>query len=306
MKSFDSLFLVSDSLQNETMDQIREYMKWKIEYTKENFHLPPQSIAKLNALFEDDTISLHDFSRQLESVFNQYNGLWWQSWLGIINTIEKIQGPILNGLIIGFILFLIIILTDLRFIVVKPIRAINALLSTILERLCGAFWYWFPFMEMFVVYAPILFRSSVLVKKYCPGFMKDVAQIYNLVPESFSNVYFFGLIWLATRSSIIKSRYIRFHMMRSLMINTFSNLCAHFYFTVQRAAERGQCSQEKLAIVGFYCFVLVLSWIIPSVLQALTKTYPVSWLVREAVEVMLGRDSDDPDFEWWDRKKDKK
>ena len=89
MKSFDSLFLVSDSLQNETMDQIREYMKWKIEYTKENFHLPPQSIAKLNALFEDDTISLHDFSRQLESVFNQYNGLWWQSWLGIINTIEN-------------------------------------------------------------------------------------------------------------------------------------------------------------------------------------------------------------------------
>jgi hypothetical protein len=306
MGCFDNILLLASSLENETTNQIRDYIQWKVDYTKETFHLPPQSITKLNSLLEDDTISLDEFTKQLEIVFNQYNSLWWQTWLWVLNLIEKIQGPILFGLIFTIVMFFVVILTDLRFIIIKPLQVLTAFLKACTERILAAIWYWFPFMEMFVVYAPTLMLSSTLVRQYCPGFMGDLAQLYYLVPDSFSNVYFFGLIWLVTKTSIIRSRFIRFHMMRSLMINTFSNLAAHFFYAVQRAADRGQCSQEKVAIVGFYCFAIVMSWILPAIIQALTKTYPQSWLVREAVEVLLGRDTDDPNFEWWDRKKDKK
>lgn len=302
--SLNSLFFLASSLENDSSAKVRDYIEWKIQYTKDNFHLPPQAVSKLNALLEDDTISLSDFSRQIEVIFKDYNGLWWQSWLGFLGFIEKImQGPVLLGIALFLALFFAIILTDLRYIVAKPFQKIISVFNIISERLFAAIWYWFPFMEMFVLYAPILLRSSAIARQYCPDFLRELAQLYNVVPPSFSNIYFFFLLWLGSKSLVIKSRYIRFHMMRSLMINTFSNLLANFYFAVQRAADRGQCSQEQLAMTGFYCAALVLSWIIPAIIQALTKTYP-GWLVRDAVEIMLGRDSDDPDFEWWDKKKD--
>ena len=282
-----------------------EYMKWLAQFKTQNLRLPGYAVRQLKEILEDPTITPYEFEQQLRGILNSQNALSWKVQLFVYDLPHKIMNNLHRlawleiSIFLGLILCLYIL--DRRFQIKKPLKFVKDFNLAIIKRTCGVFGYYVPLLELYKTYMPFLITESPHYRVFLPDFIKVSIDYYEKISYG-QIIYFFLVVYFCTEFRIPKPRSIRFHFMRGLMLATFQNITSQIFFNVYASYLKSNLVNfHQLATLALMFFILHMSWLVPSMYQALTATYPRSEFIREAVEVLLGRDND-PDFKWWDEK----
>ncbi len=185
----------------------------------------------------------------------------------------------------------------LRYNFPKILRSISQICKTIFERILAALPYLKPIMEITSIYGGSLLAISNVVQNNMPYFVVDLIDFYDMNMTDELNIgYFLTLNILVTRLRFPKSRFIRFHWLRSLFISLILNV-PHEWYDWEIKLTRISLTDTDLEFWGIIIWVLAFIISFTAFLEALFGKYPKLWVVREAVEVALGRDGED--FVWW-------
>lgn len=245
------------------------YLKWQALQTKDQ-KLSHGAAHKVKEIFLDNQ---RQFADQLGSI----------SWLQVF-----------------FVLFIFTVFyfVNKKYRLNTPINKITVITSNILERITALFGYFVPLVMLYASYIEFLLPTYPYLNLIIPKFMWAAMNIYKMNSTYISYGYFFGIIFLCLQLKVPRPRFIRFHMIRGLMLVAFLGVPD----SILRLLQFSQSITTNQRATTILCiFVLNLFWILPCLFQAVTYTYPKSSFIRDAIEIMLGRD-DDENFKWWDRK----
>jgi hypothetical protein len=277
------------------------FLKWEAGLQTRDQKFPHAAAQKLKEILIDDQIKPEEFITQFNKIVATTESLSWKTFLSINEIKDKFFDQILR--VSWFQIFLLIfIFSFLLFIKKKfkikiPRKKIIFIISNILERCVALFAYFMPLLIVYANYLPPILTSYQYLYLILPNFFKGPMSFYLAHSTIISYGYFFGAIFIFLQYRIPKSRFVRFHLVRGLMIMGCQSIPDLIYqiLLIYRVVPKYLSSQMCLSLI-----VLNLFWIVPCLYQAITHTYPKSSFIREAIEVHLGRD-DDEDFKWWDR-----
>jgi hypothetical protein len=155
-----------------------------------------------------------------------------------------------------------------------------------------------PLISIYTAYLPGLLSTFPYLHIILPDSMQDAMDFYIKHPRLFNYGYFFSTLYAVTVFRIPKPRFIRFHLLRGLMLLAFQGIPDSCFRAFQSADT---LTQAQVVNTTLSLFAINLSWLLPCIYQSITYTYPRSSFIREAVEINIGRDKDEG-FKWWDRK----
>lgn len=278
-----------------------KFLKWEAALQTRDQKFPHAAAQKLKEILMDDQIKPEEFITKFNKIIATTESLSWKLYLSINDIKDKFFDQILR--VSWFQIFLILLIFSFllfikkRFKIKTPRKKILSITSNVLER-CGALLaYFMPVLILYASYLPRLLPSYNFFTLIVPDFFRTPMSFYMQHPNVLSLGYFFLLITVALQLKLPRSRFVRFHLLRGLMLIACQGIPSLLYSITEdfRVLTPNQTLHMYLGT-----FVVNLFWILPCLYQAITHTYPKSSFMREAVEIQLGRD-DDEDFKWWDR-----
>lgn len=282
-----------------------EYLKIEGLMMLHGTKIPNELIRKIQELILNDNLSKKEYIRQ----FNELTSPYQSNISKLIVFFKNLKINYLQIIIVNpwktmgvVVVFSVLVLYIRRYIkknkrTRKRIKKILGVLYNIFERFGALCAYIVPLISIYTAYIPILVSTFPYLHFIVPDIMQDAMDSYTKHPWRINYVYFFGTLYAVTLFKFPKPRFIRFHLMRGLMLLAFQGIPSAF-FQIFQSAET--LTQYQIISSTLCVFAINLSWILPCLYQAVTYTYPRSSFIREAVEVNLGRDKDEG-FRWWDR-----
>lgn len=278
-----------------------KFLKWEAALQTRDQKFPHAAAQKLKEILMDDQIKPEEFITKFNKILATTESLSWKMYLSINDIKDTFFDQILR--VSWFQIFLILFIFSFllfikkRFKLKTPRKKIIFITSNILER-CGALLaYFMPILILYASYLPTLLPSYHFFSLIIPNFFRTPMSFYMQHPNVVSFGYFFLIITIAIQLKLPRNRFVRFHLIRGLMLMSCQSIPGILYSITEDYAGLTPHQNLKMALG---VFSINLFWILPCLYQAITHTYPKSSFMREAVEVQLGRD-DDEDFKWWDR-----
>lgn len=259
--------------------------------------LPHATAQKLQEILLDDTIQADEFITKFNEISTATETLRWKtfSYLGDIkarffDVIESISFFQVGGLLLFFLFFLFLnkkVKTNKR---LK--KRVLGLTKSLLERFFAALPYILPLLICYAKYFPSLRKYYPVLSIFFTPTIRYCIFIFASYQSKILWVHFITTVILLRRR-LPRSRFIRFHICRVLVITNCCSLPDFFLRLVLGDLAGGIKIQAMLFLINLY-------WILPAVTEALLHTYPRSPFIRDNIEIFLGREKDDR-FKWWNR-----
>jgi hypothetical protein len=154
--------------------------------------------------------------------------LGWKTFIFLSNTRERFLDEITK---ISWLQILIILgIFSVFFFLTKkskiktPSRKISVITGNILERCFALFAYFMPLVVIYSSYVVTLLPSYPYLNVIVPNFMLTAINIYIQYPMYINFGYFFGIVFICLQFKLPKPRFIRFHMVRGIMILAFQGV----------------------------------------------------------------------------------
>jgi hypothetical protein len=288
-------------LPNNELNVDLDTLKLKALLITRNIELSHETIQKLNELILNDQLSKADFIAEFNNLIQASQPKNWKIIL-LLNNLKSLLFSkiiLISWLKVSFVLVLIALTFFIikKFKLKKRIKKLYALLFNLFERFGALCAYFVPLVSVYTAYVPGLLSSYPYLHFIVPDSMQDAMDFYIKHPWVFNYGYFFTAMYLVTLFKLPKPRFIRFHLLRGLMLLAFQGIPDALFRTFQSADS---LTQDQVVNTTLCLFAINLSWILPCLYQAITYTYPRSSFIRDAIEINLGRDKDEG-FKWWDR-----
>jgi hypothetical protein len=276
-------------------------LKWEATVLTKDQKFPHAAAQKLKEILLDDQIQAEEFSSEFTKILTSTENLSWKTlvYLGDIKAKFIDQLAKISWLQIGFVvlLFIIFYFLNKKFKFKKPLNFISNFSANLLERLFALLGYFVPLVIVYSNYVTQLLPHYKYLNLIVPNFMRVAMSIYMQYPMYINFGYFFGVIFLCLRLKLPKPRFVRFHIVRGIMLLAFQGIPDIIFGSLKSAESLSNAQQTNTALL---IFVINLFWILPCLFQAVTYTYPKSSFIRDAIEIHVGRDNDE-NFKWWDR-----
>lgn len=266
--------------------------------------LPHAAAQKLEEILKDDTIQADEFIAEFQKILASSETLSWKTIVYLTNLKARFMDQIvgISPFQVGSILLLFV---GLFFFYKKYIskskkrtKYVLGLVESLLERFYAFLAYSFPILQFYAAYLVRLCSYYPLLNILYPDFMGLAVYFYTRNTFLLSWIYFFVLCFFIFRFKIPRSRFVRFHLVRGIVIFNFQNLPEQFVSLFTGPANSLPYHQQMNVLM--FLAVVNLYFILPSLVQAIRHTYPKNAVLREAAEIVLGRDND-PGFKWWNR-----
>lgn len=267
--------------------------------------LPHLVAQKINELLKNDNISREEFEAEFEKILASTETLSTKTILYLSNLKAYFMDQVVRifPFQVGFILFLFIVLffSYKKYIgkSKKRKKFVSSLIKNISERFFAFLAYTIPIVAFYANTIQVLYlRFSVLNEIY-PWYMQILVNLFITYMNPIIWAYFFLIVFGTMRLKKPRSRFVRFHIIRGLIVLNGSNIVDTLLLLVVGGPyyELTESQHDNCVI---FIGIVNLYFLLPSLIQALLHTYPKNPILREAVEVVLGRDPD-PGFTWWDR-----
>jgi hypothetical protein len=266
--------------------------------------LPHAAAQKLEEILKDDTIQAEEFIAEFQKILASSETLSWKTIVYLTNLKARFMDQIvgISPFQVGFILLLFM---GLFFFYKKYIskskkrtKYVLGLVENLLERFYAFLAYSFPILQLYALYLVRLCSYYPLLNILYPDFMGLAVYFYTRNTILISWTYFLVVCFITLRFKIPRSRFVRFHIVRGLVILNFQSI-PDLLLSIFIGRSDSLPYHQQMNVLMFLA-VVNLYFILPSLVQAIRHTYPKNAFLREAAEVVLGRD-DDPGFKWWDR-----
>ena len=266
----------------------------KMQFSHEN-------AQKLKEILLNDKLSVSDFINEFNNLIKTSQPQNWKMILLLNNLKDRFidRIAIVSWTKIGVIFFMIIVIFLIikKFKLEKRVRKFYALAFNIFERFGALSAYFVPLVSIYTAYIPSLLSSYPYLQFIIPKFMQISMDFYIKHPWTLNYGYFFVTMYAVTLFKVPKPRFIRFHLVRGLMLLAFQGIPDSLFKIFQSSDS---LTQEQVVSTTLCLFAINLSWILPCLYQAITYTYPRSSFIRDAIEINVGRDKDEG-FKWWNR-----
>lgn len=264
-----------------------------------------EKAEKLKELIFSDTISPSDFVKEFNAIIETSRPQHWKIILFLNNLKERYNyqleliswKPVILFSLAGILLLFLVKKYKLTKVIKKLIRKFYNFSFNLIERICALCAYFVPLVSIYAAYVPRLLGSYPYLNFVFPEFLRDSVDFYIRYPWVFNYIYFFGMMYGVMLFKKPKPRFIRFHLVRGLMLFAFQGIPDACVKAFQSSES---LTQDQIVSTNLCLFAINLSWILPCIYQAITYTYPRSSFIRDAVEINVGRDKDDG-FKWWNR-----
>ena len=225
--------------------------------------------------------------------------LLWESANSVQkNSLFRELNKISWGQIIPLVfLFLFVVFLNERFKSKRPVKIGKAFIGNILERFFALLGYFLPLVVVYSSYVVVLLPSYPFLNLIVPEFMRVAIKIYSKYPLYLNFGYFFGVIFLCLKFRLPKPRFIRFHMVRGIMLLAFQSIPELIF---QFFLSSNTINPDQRTNIAMFILVINLFWFLPCLYQAVTYTYPRSSFMRDAIEINVGRDNEEG-FKWWNK-----
>lgn len=266
--------------------------------------LPHAAAQKLKELLTNDNISIEESTIELEKILASSETISSKTIVYLSNLKARFLDQVLriSPFQVGFILLLFMLLFFLykKYISKSKKRSkyLFNLIENVVERFYASLAY---FLAVVVFYSNNLARLCLTFPRLnllYPEFMQAAVSIYITKANLIGWVYVFIIFFLIVRYKKPRSRFVRFHVVRGFIIMQGQFLVEQLVSFIMGPIPLLKESQQ-ISVLMFLSMVN-LYFILPSITQALRHTYPKNSFLREATELILGRD-DEPGFKWWDR-----
>lgn len=285
-----------------------EYIKYTIEKNIENktLQLPYEATERIKELLIDENITKEKFLMELRPILANTGNFSWKIQVFLKNLADKVSDQFnqissvqLSIYIFFGFLFLFLYKKYNKNPKFKRLKKkLNQFFKSGLVRFGALMGYFIPYLHLCRDYLPPLIQRYPILEILITSPIKEALYIYYITPYA-GTIYFFGTIIIFIKFKVIKNRFVRFHIVKGLMFCTFQSLPQLGYEILTSQAFRKYDYTEVNQIVLFV-FILNLFWLFPGVWEALTFSYPKNPLLREAVEVNIGRD-EFGNFKWWNK-----
>lgn len=287
-----------------------EVLKYKALVISGNSKVSMETSRKVRDLILNDEISRKEFILEFNNAMRDYQTKHWKTLLILksvknavyeINTLipwKKVSVIVVSVGLTIFIIKKVKLKKQTKKRIKKILKKVYSILFNIIERLGALAAYSVPLISIYAAYMPGLVSTFPYLHFILPDSMQDAMDFYIKHPRLFNYGYFFITLYAVTLFKIPKPRFIRFHLLRGLMLLAFQGIPDSLFKAFQSADT---LTQAQIVNTTLSLFAINLSWILPCLYQAVTHTYPRSSFIRDAVEINLGRDKDEG-FKWWDRK----
>ena len=288
-------------LLNNDLNTDIDILKLKATLLSKNMQFSHEKAAKLKEILLNDQLSTLDFINEFNDLIQSSQPKGWKMILLLNRLKDKLTEKIaiVSWTKIGFILLIIIIIFFIikKFKLEKRVKKLYALAFNILERFGALSAYFVPLVSIYTSYIPGLLSSYPYLHFIIPKFMQASMDFYMKNPWTLNYGYFFITMYAVTLFKIPKPRFIRFHLVRGLMLLAFQGIPDSLFKVFQSADS---LTQDQVVSTTLCLFAINLSWVLPCLYQAITYTYPRSSFIRDAIEINVGRDKDEG-FKWWNR-----
>jgi hypothetical protein len=260
-------------LLNNDLNTDIDVLKLKATLMSRNMQFSHENAEKLKEILLNDQLSTLDFINKFNTLIESSQPKGWKMTLIFIFFIIK------------------------KFKLEKQAKKFYAIVCNLLERFGALSAYFVPLVSIYTSYIPGLLSSYPYLQFIIPKFMQTAMDFYMKYPWTINYGYFFITMYAVTLFKIPKPRFIRFHIVRGLMLLAFQGIPDSFFKVFQSADS---LTQDQIVSTTLCLFAINLSWILPCLYQAITYTYPRSSFIRDAIEINVGRDKDEG-FKWWNR-----
>jgi hypothetical protein len=288
-------------LLNNDLNTDIDVLKLKATLMSRNMQFSHEKAEKLKEILLNDQLSTSDFINEFNALIQSSQPKGWKIILLLNHLKDRLTEKIaiVSWTKIGFILLTIIFIFFIikKFKLEKRVKKLYALGFNLLERFGALSAYFVPLVSIYTSYIPGLLSSYPYLQFIIPKFMQTAMDFYMKYPWTLNYGYFFITMYAVTLFKIPKPRFIRFHLVRGLMLLAFQGIPDSFFKVFQSADS---LTQDQIVSTTLCLFAVNLSWILPCLYQAITYTYPRSSFIRDAIEINVGRDKDEG-FKWWNR-----
>lgn len=282
-------------------DQDINFLKWEAALQTRDQKFPHGSAQKLKEILLDDQIKTEEFITQFNKILASTESLSWKSFVYLnnlknrfIDQLGSISWVQILSILFIFTFFYII---NKKFRLNTPTKKIATIISNILERITALFGYFVPLVVIYSSYVLTLLPTYPYLNLIVPNFMRTAISLYMRYPIYINFGYFFGIVFLCLQFKLPRPRFVRFHMVRGIMLLAFQGVPDLIFQLLQSSQA---ITPNQRVTTALCLFVINLFWILPCLYQAITHTYPRSSFIRDAIEIHVGRDNDE-NFKWWDR-----
>ena len=260
--------------------------------------LPHDAAQKLQEILLDDKIQADEFIAKFNEISATTETLRWKTFIYLANIkarffdiMESMSLFQVSAVMLFFILFLFL---SKKVKVKKRLkRRILGLTINLLERFFAALGYTIPVLMCYSAYYPNLLSHYPVLGIFFPPIIRYCLYIFTLYNTKITWGSFI-LIVILIRKRIPRSRFIRFHLFRGLVLTNCGRLPDTFLsLAIGNQLTAGVKVQGVLLLLNLY-------WILPAIAEALLHTYPRNSFIRDNIEIFLGREKDDG-FKWWNR-----
>jgi hypothetical protein len=287
-----------------------------------SLQLPNYMAEKVNQILASDPNNFVDFIDDLNEIYKISNTYNWK----IINYIHNLKETIYTTYKIYstfeifsfFTALIMLIILEKKFKLSKRLSTLiisvikdfiysipNLVRFYIYSFLCVSS-YWYPVMSCCALYLPPLISENRWIDFYIsntPFVAKSIELCFK--HSGIVNTVFSVVCWIVIAVRIPRPRIIRFHICRSFNLSIFQSLLANWYQSLEQGYHKNYEDLHTIEHFASLFLLINMWWLIPSLWQALTVSYPKKEFIRQAVEMNLGRDPF-PGFEWWDNYKRKR
>jgi hypothetical protein len=283
-------------------DQDINFLKWEAALQTRDQKFPHAAAQKLKEILLDDKIQPEEFIAQFNKILGSTESLSWKTYI-ILNSIkdrfiDKITSVSWSQILIVLILFSLFFFLNKKFKLKKHTKKVSAIISNILERFLALCGYFVPMLVLYSSYMTLLLPTYPYLNLVLPNFMRTAMGLYLRYPMLINFGYFFAIVFLSIQYRLPKPRFIRFHLVRGIMLLAFQGI-PDLIFSLLQSSD--SINPQQRLTTALCLFAINLFWTLPGMFQAIMHTYPPSSFIRDAVEIHLGRDKEEG-FKWWDRK----
>jgi hypothetical protein len=288
-----------------------DFLKWEAAQQTKNMKLPYGAGEKLHEIMINDQIKPEEFLTEFNKILASTETFRWKTFIYLIHLKDRFFDHLASInwiLILVFIsIFYLFTFLNSKYQLSKRVKKrlklkslnkkIYSFCLNIVERFAALSGYYMPTVVIFSTYIRTLLPSYPYLNLLVPDFMRVGILCYGVYPRYMNFGYFFAIIFLFLRFKLPIPRFIKFHFIRGLMIMAMQGVPD---IVVQLLQISGAINPGQRVKTTLCLFVINLFWLIPCLYQAITHRYPRSHFIRDAVEIILGRENNE-DFKWWDR-----
>lgn len=282
-------------------DQDINFLKWEAALQTRDQKFPHAAAQKLKEILLDDKIQPEEFTAQFNKILASTESFSWKTFVSLSDIKDRFFDEIPKvswfQILIILIVFSLFFFLNKKFKLKTPTKKLFDIIGNIGERffaLCG---YFVPLVVIYSNYVITLLPSYPYLNLIVPNFMRTAVNIYLQYPMYLNFGYFFGIVFLCLQFKLPRPRFIRFHMVRGIMLLAFQGVPDLIFQLLQSSDS---INPNQRITTALCLFVINLFWILPCLYQAISHTYPRSSFIRDAIEIHVGRDNNE-DFKWWDR-----